>query len=277
MKKMWLLLLVVMTAFVLTACQKEYAIDGDFTAYAYGVTHGNGPELTTVTVTIENGSVAGYYIDTLQGTDVEGTFSFNDETKKELEDDYNMATEDGQLEWYEQAAALEAHWLENGVSEDEVDAEGNIDAVAGVTITVDTYYELALEALAMAKAGEFQAVAAVNGSHGPEIHTATMTVADGKFSDVVLDVRQSHGVDGTFTWKNTKIELGFDYGMATADGQLEWFEQSAEISTYVQANGWSSTSSLDDIAGVTITTDGFVSILDALFALPADDVEPAAE
>lgn len=289
MKKMWLLLLVVMAAFVLTACQKEYAVDGDFTAYAIG-TH-DGPQVTYVTVTIEDGKIAGFDIDVRQGdivqsagadttedtTDDEYKGVWNELTKKELEDDYNMVTYGGaEFEWYEQAEKLEAYWLENGVTLDEVDEDGYIDVVAGVSITVDSMYEVALEAIELAKAGTFQAITCVDGSHGAELYSAVMNVEKGKFSDVVVDALQSSSTVDTFSWNDeTKWELGFDYGMSAVTDGLEWFEQAEDIADYVEANGWSSSSDLDGIASVSITTDDFAAVLDALFALPAGEIEPA--
>ncbi len=282
MKKMWLLLLVVSAAFVLTACQpREYAADGDYTAYAVG-TH-NGPQVTTVTVTIEDDEIVGFYIDTRQGgvdqtagadtpdDDSDDTYeaTWNTQTKKELLDAYGMAAIAGGLEWYEQAEALEAHWLANGVTLDDVDSEGNTDAVTGVSITVDEYYDLALEAIQNAKDGVFEAVYCTEDSHGPALYSATMSVEDGSFSDLVIDVLQSSLNDSNeFVWDTqTKWEKGDDYGMAAVAGGLEWFEQSEEIAEFVEANGWTSSTSLDGITGVSITTDGFSEVLDVLFAL----------
>ena len=309
---MWLLLLVVMAAFVLTACQKEYAVDGEFMAYEVSVSH-NAPQVTMVTVTIEKGKVADFYIDVRQGsaTDtsdpadgVADVFAWNEKTKKELGDDYGMASQDGQLEWFEQAEAIEAYWLENGISLDEVDENGDTDAITGVSITVDAIYNVGLAALELAKAGEFQALA----FSADDLYIASMTVEKGKFSDLVLDVLQGAPSAGTFVWNTqTKQELGFDYGMAGVGGgysfvdgawvssgstaTLEWFEQAALITDYVQANGWNGdleaiggrgatvdgSTLLDDLAGVTIHSQTYYDVLADLFAAPADDVEPAAE
>ncbi len=292
MKKMWLLLLVVMAAFVLTACQKEFAADGEYTAFTYEESHG-GPQVTSVTVTIENDEIVGYYIDARQGhkvqTEGEDTpddtsddvfqGEWNELTKKELLEDYGMAAVAGGLEWYEQAEEIEAHWLANGVSMDDVIAEGEdnagkTDAITGVSITVSEYYTLALEAIELARSGDFQAIYCVNGSHGAELYMASMTVEKGEFSDLVIDVVQSHVTDGEFDFnEKTKWELGFDYGMSAVTNGLEWFEQAEDIAEYVEANGWAAGDDLDGIASVSISTEDFVEVLDLLFdaAAPALD------
>lgn len=314
MKKMWLLLLVVMAAFALTACQKEYAVDGDFTAYEVSV-HANAPMVTMVTVTIENGKVKAFYIDARQGdaTDTDedtvvDTFAWKAETKKELGDKYGMVQYgNATAEWYEQAESLEAYFLENGVDDvptKNVDGETYFDGISGVTIKDGGYVALAQEALELAKAGKLQTIYCQD----DDLYSATMTVSNGEFSDLELDVLQGKPDGATFAWnEKTKQELGDEYGMkgsAYATGYtyengewvstgeaptLEWFEQAALITDYVSANGWNGdlealdsrggtidgTTLLDDVAGATIHTGNFYTLLGDLFDLVADDVEPA--
>jgi major membrane immunogen (membrane-anchored lipoprotein) len=284
MKKAFMLLMLVVATFTLFACKStDYKVDGEFLAYEESVSR-NTPQVVMVSVTIENGEIVGYNIDTRQGTKTQtaGTdtpddltddtwsFGWNAKTKKELGDDYGMATEDGQLEWYEQAEALEAHWLANGVSIDEVDAEGNTDAVTGVTVTVDDYYNLALEAIELAKEGKFQAVYCSS----DDLTFASMMVSEkGEVSDLFLDVLQGRPDGATFAFRDqTKQELGNDYGMATQDGQLEWFEQANALTDYIEANGWTMNST-PEVAGVTVTTDSYFETFDMLFTFAGDSVE----
>jgi major membrane immunogen (membrane-anchored lipoprotein) len=274
MKKVFLLLVLAVATFTLFGCKSsEYKVDGEFLAYEASVSH-NAPQVVMVSVTIEDGEIVGYNIDTRQGNKVQNedeswTFSWKDKTKKELGDDYGMATEEGQLEWYEQAEALEAHWLENGVSIDEVDAEGNTDAVTGVTITVDTYYELALDAIDLAKEGKFQAVYCT----ADDLVIATMMVDEkGVATDLVLDVLQGSPTGETFAFRDkTKQELGLEYGMKYAsDIGKEWFEQADAIAAYVLENGADSiqvddTGHISNITGASVRNSGYSQVFELLF------------
>jgi major membrane immunogen (membrane-anchored lipoprotein) len=274
MKKVFLLLVLAVATFTLFGCKSsEYKVDGEFLAYEASVSH-NAPQVVMVSVTIEDGEIVGYNIDTRQGNKVQNedeswTFSWKEMTKKELGDDYGMATEEGQLEWYEQAEALEAHWLENGVSIDEVDAEGNTDAVTGVTITVDTYYELALDAIDLAKEGKFQAVYCT----ADDLVIATMMVDEkGVATDLVLDVLQGSPTGETFAFRDkTKQELGLDYGMKDAsDIGKEWFEQADAIAAYVLENGADSiqvddTGHISNITGASVRNSGYSQVFELLF------------
>ncbi|MCR3905847.1 MAG: hypothetical protein NUK62_02290 [Tenericutes bacterium] len=316
MKKVLLLFFVAFAAIALFGCKSsEFKVDGEFMAYEETVAR-NAPQVTMVTVTIEDGEIVGFNIDTRQarrtatttgeGEEAVTTYSWawNAMTKKELGDDYGMATEPGQLEWYEQAALIEAHLLENGVDSITFDDEGyTADLGASVSITVDTYITLAQEAVELAKLGKFQAVYA----SGNDLYSAHMVVTPkGEIEELLLDVRQSTRDEsaGTFAWnEKTKQELGFDYGMVGAAGYtlvngewvrstetpctLEWFEQAALITDYVMENGWNDdlqpvaqragsldgSTVIDALAGVTIRTGGYFTILETLFGFAGDSVE----
>ncbi len=296
MKKTLLLLLSVVAVVSLAACSSsEYGVDGDFTAFAYS-THNGAPEVDTVTVTVTDGEISAFYLDARQGVvnqtagaDTEDDASddaflavWNEKTKQELGDDYNMVTYGGaQAEWFEQAATLQAYWLENGVEPVEFDEEGHTDAIAGVSISVESYFELAAQAVANAKAGLFQSVLCVDGEHAPELWIAEMTVVDGAASTLSVDVRQSTMDGNAMVWnEKTKLELGDDYNMvAYSDATLEWFEQSAVITDYVLANGWNDGlaateagnggaidgTAVDALASATIHTGDFYVVLGQLF------------
>ncbi len=299
MKKMWTLLLVAVAALTLSACNSsEFQVDGEFLAYEASVSH-NAPQVTWVTVTVEKGEIVSFDIDVLQGTrtqtagadtaedtsDDTYSFAFNEKTKKELGDDYGMAAVTGNLEWYEQAELLEAYWLENGVDIAEVDTDGNIDVVTGVSIGVEDYYNCALEAIENAKAGKFTALA----FSADDVYSATMTVSSkGEVSDLLLDVLQGKPEGDTFAFSDkTKQELGDDYGMAAVTGGLEWYEQAAVITDYVLAEGWSDSLSagtdgvggafdgtdIDALAAATIHTGTYYEVLGTLFGYAGDSVK----
>ncbi|MDI6452018.1 hypothetical protein [Peloplasma aerotolerans] len=314
MKKVLLMFFVAFAAITLIGCNSsEFKVDGEFMAYEETVAR-NAPQVTMVTVTIEDGKIVGYNIDTRQarrtatttgeGEDAVTTYSWawNAMTKKELGDDYGMVTEPDQLEWYEQAALIEAHLLENGVDSITFDNDGyTTDLGASVSITVDQYIKLAQEAVELAKLGKFQAVY----TSGTDLYSAHMIVTPkGEIEELLLDVRQStrDASAGTFVWnEKTKQELGFDYGMVGAGGYafvdgawvaqgtctLEWFEQAALITDYVLANGWNDnlqpvaqrggslngTTLIDELAAATIRTGGYFTILKTLFDFAGDSVK----
>ncbi|MCK7486982.1 MAG: hypothetical protein MZU97_16855 [Bacillus subtilis] len=209
------------------------------------------------------------------------------------------------FEWFQQADKIEAAWLANGVTSVTKNADGDIDNVAGVTISDGGYLDLAVEAVELAKLGKFQAVKAV----GTDLYIATMTVdAKGEVSDLKLDVLQAtkDAAAGTFVWHTeTKQQKGFNYKMhyntytasladaatatiagyqtwLTANNKLEWFQQANLITDYVMENGWNGDlkpinptgkgvslygkTALDGFASVSVSSQSYFDVLAALFA-----------
>ena len=283
MKKVFLLLVLAVATFTLFGCKSsEYKVDGEFLAYEVSI-HRNAPMVTTVSVTIEDGEIVGFYIDARQGkaTQTEGadtedtaddkwSYSWNEKTKKELGDDYGMVANGGAIaEWYEQAALIEAYMLENGVDSVEVDADEVITNITGVTIKDGGYTALAAEALELAKEGKFQAVY----SSSDDLVIATMMVDEkGVATDLVLDVLQGSPDGATFAWRDqTKQELGLEYGMkdASAIGK-EWYEQADAIAAYVLENGADSiqvddTGHISNITGASVRNSGYSQVFALLF------------
>jgi major membrane immunogen (membrane-anchored lipoprotein) len=298
MKKVMLLFVLALAPLMFFGCgSSEYAVDGEFTAYQTGE-HAEAPMVTMVTVTIEEGEIVSYYIDARQGEWVEGTPVWNEQTKKELEEDYGMDDySDAERDWYLQAEDIEAYWLENGVDslELETDEDGYIQNVSGVTIKDGGYSELAQEAVELAKAGKTNAVICGQGHSGPDLSSVELTLdEDGNVTDIVFDVLQSSydETEETFAWNDqTKQELGDDYGMKGVgngydfvDGawvesdekaELEWYEQAELISDYVLENGYDEDlqavggrggsldgeTLVDGLAGVTIHSGTFYDLL----------------
>lgn len=309
MKRLSLLLLLVVATFGLASCNKEeskeFAVDGQFTAYEAQV-HYNAPQVTYVTVTIKDGKISGYNIDVRQGNrtapEVDGgefLFAWNEKTKKELKFEYGMVTEPGQLEWFEQAAKVEAYLLKNGSTSLDTVKVGDafdpkVDGLAGVTVK-NAYTDIAKAAVKLAKDGKFQSIYC----SGTDLYSASMTVdSKGKVSNLVLDTLQSttDKVAGTFVWKDqTKQQLKEAYGMKDigpgyvfTDGKwavegkslLEWYEQANLITKYVMEKGWSTAiksidgrglsvdgvALVDGYAGVTVKSDTYYLVLGSLFA-----------
>ena len=308
MKKGATIFLFLIATLTLASCDTEevrmYAADGIFLAYETSVSR-NAPQVTTVYVEIENDSIKGFYIDTRQGlrtgdgtTESQYAWSWNEKKKKELGAGYNMiVNSDIDKEWFEQAAAIEAFWLENGIDAMTKDADGYIDNVTGASIR-DAYSSIAKQALENAVKGEFVSIYA----SGTDLYSATMTRCSCTIQGIEtlkLDVLQStrDAVTGTFTWNpKTKQELGNDYGMKevgnsltfangawSTDGNkssLEWFEQVNLITNYIITYGFDTSmkpvadrsvsldglTPIDGLAGATIRTGGYFVTLKALFS-----------
>ncbi|MGM0496141.1 MAG: hypothetical protein ACQERX_05715 [Bacillota bacterium] len=283
----------------------EFKVDGEFMAFEIGEHYG-APMITSVTVTVEDGEIVDYFIDALQ-SDGE-TLEWNENTKKELGYDYKMhygtysetddtptmaeyetwLDENDKLEWFEQAELIEEYWLENGF--DSVDVvDGEIDNVAGVTVSDGGYTTLAAEAVQQAKDGITKAYSVSVHYGAPQVVWATLDLDDnGDIEELVIDTLQSTVDEGTFAWNdNTKQELGYDYKMhygtysETDDtptmaeyetwlednDKLEWFEQVNMITDYIEENGWESSFSVEDsVADVSITTSAYETVLEAVFA-----------
>ncbi|MCK4551652.1 MAG: hypothetical protein KAU02_01955 [Tenericutes bacterium] len=295
MKKVFVLLIAVFVSIILVGCSNsEFIVDGDFTAYEVTV-HSNAPQVTYVTVTIEDGQIVGYNIDVRQGSETEVdsqyTYAWNELTKKELADDYNMklfgtkyelvegtwveqTDEKPDNEWYEQANLVEAYLLENGIDSIEI-VDERFSNVAGVTIKDSSYTALAAEALNLAKAGKFQAILCAYG----DFYIASMNYdKDGNISNLELDVLQADPDGETFVWnEKTKQELASDYGMegigaayefvggewvaSDEKTSLEWYEQANLITDYIEVNGFDE--DLQALAGRGGTIDG-TTLLDDL-------------
>lgn len=262
MKKIITTIFAVFTLLVLAACgKKEFAYDGEFTAFEVSEHTSQGvkvPQITTVTVTVKSGKITKYCIDALQGSftkDADGNVTavaWNTKTKKELGADYHMKDvgpkykfENGswvkvegakcEKEWFEQAALIEAKWLADGVDSVTTTADADkaqrIDNVAGVTLKDGGYTKLAKEAVANAKAGKYVVYkVGVSYSGAAEVYSATLTVSKGKAKTLVIDTRQSK-VNATtgLAWNaKTKQELGADYNMKNV-GEKYKFENGAWV------------------------------------------------
>lgn len=308
MKKMLGMFFVVLLGIILMSCEaKENAIDGEYLAYELSVSR-NAPQVVFVTVTIEDGEIASYHIDTRQGTrsgdGSEATpyvFVWNAKTKVELGNDYGMKdNSDIDKEWFEQAVSLENFWLENGLDAVETDQDGYIDNVTGASFR-DSYTAVAKKALEHAKVGKFISIY----TSGTDLYFAEMVLkTNGDIESLILDVRQKvRSTDGSFEWnENTKLDLGDDYGMKGVGGgytfengvwvasgtqaSLEWYEQVNLIIQYILDNGWSNnlqpinnrggsldgTTLIDELSGATIRTGGYYAVLRQLFEFAGSSV-----
>jgi hypothetical protein len=263
MKKFLLALSLVFVAVLLVACDStttttttttsttaapvavEFPVDGKFTAYSVTVSS-NKPQVTMVTVTIENGQITDYFIDCRQGTRTNtGTteapnyvFAWNAQTKKELGYGYKMhynsqyvptladpqtATLEGYQawmesqttykEWFQQAELIEDYLLEHGVNSAMTTKAGKFSNIAGVSVSNSEYTKLAQEAVDLARMGKFQTFVC----SGTDFYFASMIINNlGQVTNLRLDTLQAtkDAAAGTFVWNGfSKQELGDNYGM----------------------------------------------------------------
>ncbi|MDD4000742.1 MAG: hypothetical protein PHX62_07620 [Bacilli bacterium] len=307
-KKVLMVLVAVFSLFALTACkERTYKADGVYTAFSEGLSNG-APQVTEVSVTIKNDKIESFNIDCLQSVltkdeeEVITGITFNAKTKKELryayrmhgqfalsEEDYiDYLEENDELEWFEQAELLEAHFLANGTSL-ETDDNGYITNVASVSIADSDYSKLAAEAVANAKAGKVYSWMAYTSGTQANIVWAEGNVNDkGVLTSLSLDTLQGNVKENAFTWnEKTKQELKYAYRMhghrelseedykewLEENEELEWFEQANLLSDYVFANGLANVKvatggTLEDapttLAEVSVTVSHYVEVMEAL-------------
>lgn len=276
MKKIFSVIALAIMSVILVSCgEKEFAVDGEFTAFELSLNYGV-PMYTTVKVEIEDGELKSYYIDARQGEVVEGKFIWNEKTKKELKEEYGMKPiSEIDKEWYEQAEALEAFMLENGPDAVTVDGEGYIDNVTGVSVKDGGYTKLAKEALENAKANKVIAFEfGYTNQNGPQFTWVEVTTNDkGKVVEIFLDVVQStsvkdeEGVVTGFTWnEKSKKELKEEYGMKVVSAiDKEWYEQAAAIEAFILENGPDAVSVdengyIDNITGVSMKDGSYTKV-----------------
>ena len=144
---------------------RTYKHDGVYTAFEHSLNN-NAPQIVSVSVTIENDEIAGFFIDTLQSTAVKNGeettgYNFNAKTKKQLGYHYYMfpasgkkvdgvldveaykewLAENNKKEWFEQANILEQYILETVLKLSNLTNKPT--NVAGVTVSAKDYVELA--------------------------------------------------------------------------------------------------------------------------------------
>lgn len=287
MKKLLSFFFVGLLIFVLVACQheeenppileteKEYVYNGTFTAFRESFNYGN-PQLSWVSVTVEDGEIVSFYIDEVQtnaSKSAENVYSWNSKTKKQLKEDYNMivASPIGK-EWYEQADFLEKYFLEHAPEFVEMDADGyptNDDLITGTTMIVSTYVELALEAIANWKQGKYTALEySMNNPTQFQFTWVDLKVEEGKVSEFYIDTIQSNRktAENEFSWNKSKKVLKEDYNMIVASPiGREWFEQAETLEEYFLENPISdvlmdSEGYAQNVTGVSMKTPTYVKL-----------------
>ena len=211
-----------------------------------------------VTMTVENGKITQMNWDSIS----------EDGTKKSdlAKNGEYVMTEDG-LNWAEQSQALTDAVIENqSLGFLTMDEQTKTDAVAGVSISVGSFEQLARQCMEEA-AGISPALTLTDGTYEAQADEAddngfteqvTMTVANGKITEMNWD---SISEDGT---KKSDLAKNGEYVM-TEDG-LNWAEQSQALTDAVIENQSLDFLTMDEqtktdaVAGVSISVGSFADL-----------------
>ena len=221
--------------------------------------------IDVVTLTVKDGAI----------TEASWDAVTEDGSKKSImseNGEYTM-TEDG-LTWKEQAEALASALIENqSLTFLNTDAEGKTDAVSGVSISVNSFIDLAAQCmkqaagLETAPADPFAGAVLTDGTYeatteAPDSNgftdVVTLTVKDGAITEASWDAVTEDG-----SKKSIMSENG-EYTM-TEDG-LTWKEQAEALASALIENqslsflNTDAEGKTDAVSGVSISVNGFIDL-----------------
>ncbi|NLK06554.1 MAG: hypothetical protein GX315_09325, partial [Spirochaetales bacterium] len=190
---------------------------------------------------------------------------------------YNMVKfGKAQAEWYQQAEKAEAHLLatQDPTAITYKDAEGHTDDIAGVSVHVDAFFELAQQALAAGPVGRgpyadgaYFAIDETYPNSGWKEYVA-LTVLNGRIASVNWSAVNRNGDDKKAYDKAGKYNM-VKFGKA----QDEWYVQAEKTEnhlietqdlkaiTYKDAEGHT-----DDIAGVSVHVNSMYELVEKALA-----------
>lgn len=185
-----------------------------------------------------------------------------------------VMTEDGPT-WQEQATALAEYVIANQSFNIPVDDGGKTDAVAGVSISISDFINLATKCLAQASPKTIKdGTYTVEGEESQGFTSVvTLVVESGKITSVVWDGRNASG-----EYKSYLSSVG-QYVMV--EGNPTWKEQADSLAANVIENQSTKGIVLDEsgktdsVAGVSISVGEFVSLVeDALVKASSGETAP---
>ena len=193
----------------------------------------------------------------------------NSKAQASLDGEYVM-TEEG-LTWAEQAELLAEYVIREGdVKGLDMDEAGKTNAVAGVSISINGFLELAAELLEEAgrSTGGTAAVSGLNdGTYQAEgadfdekgyKDTMKMVVTNGKITELVWDNLDQEG--------NSKAQASLKGEYVMTEDGLTWAEQAELLAAHVMKAGdvnglkMDESGKTDAIAGVSISINGFIDL-----------------
>lgn len=228
-------------------------LDGTYTAEA--AEFDKGGFKSTMSLTIADGKITEVVWD---GYNEAGEF------KSVLSADgaYVMSEDKNALTWQEQAMALAEYAIANQSFDIPVDEGGKTDAVAGVSISVGEFINLASKCLEQASPKTLKdGTYTVEGEeHQGFVGIVTLVIENGKITSVVWDGRNAAG-----EYKSYLSSVG-EYTMI--EGNPTWKEQADSLAANVIENQstkgivMDENSKTDSVAGVSISVGEFVSLVE---------------
>jgi major membrane immunogen (membrane-anchored lipoprotein) len=192
-----------------------------------------------------------------------------DKKTVDLAGKYNMVRFGGaQAEWIEQAAKVEAHLLSTqDPAKTAYDDGGYTDDIAGVSIHVNAFFELAQDALAAGPVGRgsyadgaYFAIAPDFGSSGWREYVS-LTVVNGRIAAVNWSAVNKVGDDKKAYDKAGKYNM-----VAFGKAQAEWYQQAEKVEATLIATQDPTKTAYDD-GGYTDEIAGVSIHVNALFEL----------
>nr|WP_308742591.1 FMN-binding protein [uncultured Anaerocolumna sp.] len=239
--------------------------DGTYTAEAKEFDKGGFK--STLSLTVADGKITEVIWD---------AYNEDGEFKSLLSADGGYVMTDNGPTWQEQAVALAEYVISNQSFNIPVDDGGKTDAVAGVSISISDFINLASQCLAQASPKTLKdGTYTVEGQESQGYTSiVTLVIENGKVTSVVWDGRNAAG-----EYKSYLSAVG-EYVMV--EGNPTWKEQADSLAANVIENQSTKGIVLDEsgktdsVAGVSINVSEFVSLVEEAF-VKASSGETAPE
>ncbi|WP_313132876.1 FMN-binding protein [Anaerocolumna sp.] len=239
--------------------------DGTYTAEA--AEFDKGGFKSTLSLTVADGKITEVIWD---------AYNEEGEFKSLLSADGGYVMTDGGPTWQEQAVALAEYAVANQSFNIPVDEGGKTDAVAGVSISINDFINLASKCLAQASPKTIKdGTYTVEGKESQGYTSiVTLTIEGGKITSVVWDGRDTAG-----EYKSYLSSVG-EYVMV--EGNPTWKEQADALAANVIENQSTKGIVLDEsgktdsVAGVSINVSEFVNLVEEALVKASSD-ETASE
>ncbi|MBW4837899.1 MAG: FMN-binding protein [Paenibacillaceae bacterium] len=182
---------------------------------------------------------------------------------------YGMKAGGAASEWHEQAEKVEQFLLEKQDPKAvTLNEEGKTDAIAGVSVHVNDFFNLADQALTAGpveagsyKDGTYHAEGAAFDEHSGWKDTVDVVVAAGKIVKVNFSGVNDKGED------KKQSSIDGKYGMKAGGAQAEWHEEAAKAEAYLVEKQdpasvtFNAEGKTDAIAGASITLQPFFELV----------------
>ncbi|MEF2966223.1 FMN-binding protein [Paenibacillus sp. M1] len=182
---------------------------------------------------------------------------------------YGMKAGGAQSEWHEQAEKTEQYLIEKQDPKDiTLNEEGKTDAISGVSVHVNEFFDLADQALTAGpvqagpyKDGTYHAEGDKFDEHSGWKETADVVIAAGKIVKVNFSGVNEAGED------KKQNSIDGKYGMKAGGAQSEWHEQAALAEAYLVENQdpasltFNEEGKTDALSGVSISLQSYFGLV----------------